>query len=204
LCLTEDRSNRTVYMFNHLEYDADTLKEEFLRDRRAGKMVNIPQNYFPSDDPQQAPTNVWRTWGELLIANWLEDVHQTAARLRKSDQTFMQWALSHPSSSQTGAENYSAFLISGASGAKILASLLSSLTDLGIPQRSVIVHLRPRLEEMIEVSIYPLESAALEKVAQRLCGLHGSATVAFRNSGGGGWLIGRCVSSGSIARSRAA
>ena len=47
LCLLEDRDHRAVYMFNHLEYDAETLRDEFLRDRRAGKPVEIPRDYFP-------------------------------------------------------------------------------------------------------------------------------------------------------------
>jgi len=31
-------------MFNHLEYDAETLRDEFLRDQRAGTPVSIPHN----------------------------------------------------------------------------------------------------------------------------------------------------------------
>ena len=53
LCLVEDRPNRAVCMFNHLEYDAETLRDEFLRDQRAGTPVSIPHNYFPGDDPQR-------------------------------------------------------------------------------------------------------------------------------------------------------
>ena len=52
LCLVEDRENRAVYMFNHLEYDAGTLRDEFLRDRSAGKPTGIPVNYFPRTIPR--------------------------------------------------------------------------------------------------------------------------------------------------------
>jgi len=78
LCLIEDRENRAVYMFNHLEYDALTLRDEFLRDRNAGKPAEIPVNYFPEDDPSRAPENVWRPFAHLLFRNWLEEVQRTA------------------------------------------------------------------------------------------------------------------------------
>ena len=41
-------------MFNHLEYDASTLKAEYERDRAAGKAVALPHNTFPDDDPLKA------------------------------------------------------------------------------------------------------------------------------------------------------
>jgi homoserine O-succinyltransferase len=80
LCLIEDRENRAVYMFNHLEYDAVTLRDEFLRDRSAGKPAGIPANYFPEDDPTRAPENVWRPFAHLLFRNWLGEVQRTASR----------------------------------------------------------------------------------------------------------------------------
>ncbi len=79
LCLVEDRENRAVYMFNHLEYDALTLRDEFHRDRSAGKPAGIPVNYFPEDDPTRAPENVWRPFAHLLFRNWLGEVWRTAS-----------------------------------------------------------------------------------------------------------------------------
>jgi homoserine O-succinyltransferase len=83
LCLIEDRSNRAVYMFNHIEYDTNTLADEFLRDRQAGKPVRIPFNYFPEDDPQRPPQNVWRSYGELLFANWLGSIEGSRSQVRR-------------------------------------------------------------------------------------------------------------------------
>jgi homoserine O-succinyltransferase len=77
LCLIEDRANRAVCMFNHLEYDAGTLGEEFRRDQQAGKPIDMPHNYFPGDDPERAPVNVWRHYGHLLWANWLGGIYRT-------------------------------------------------------------------------------------------------------------------------------
>ena len=79
LCLVEDRENRAVCMFNHLEYDAGTLRDEFLRDRLAGKPVAIPANYFPDDDPTRFAVNVWRPAASLLFDNWLREIRRTAS-----------------------------------------------------------------------------------------------------------------------------
>jgi homoserine O-succinyltransferase len=78
LCLVEDQPNRVICMFNHLEYDAGTLREEYLRDRMAGNSIALPRNYFPSDDPRLAPPNNWRPFGRRLIANWLDEVDRWA------------------------------------------------------------------------------------------------------------------------------
>lgn len=90
LCLIEDRDNRAVHMFNHLEYDAETLGQEFLRDRRAGKDIRIPSNYFPDDDPARPAVNVWRPFGHLLFGNWLGEIARTT-RMRESNSR-----LAHP------------------------------------------------------------------------------------------------------------
>jgi homoserine O-succinyltransferase len=71
LCLVADTTCNAHYMFNHLEYDADTLKLEYLRDcaRRPG--TALPRNYLPNDDMSKAPPLVWRRPAEKLFANWL-------------------------------------------------------------------------------------------------------------------------------------
>jgi homoserine O-succinyltransferase len=72
LCLIADERCNAFYMFNHLEYDADTLKLEYLRDssRRAG--IPLPENYWPNDDISKPPPLLWRRAAEMLFANWLE------------------------------------------------------------------------------------------------------------------------------------
>jgi homoserine O-succinyltransferase len=78
LCLVEDRANRAACMFNHLEYDTETLRDEFYRDRLAGKQPALPANYFPDDDPTRPPANVWRPWAHLLFGNWLAEIARGA------------------------------------------------------------------------------------------------------------------------------
>lgn len=69
---------RQIFITGHSEYDADTLNKEYLRDKNAGLPIEIPVNYFPSDDDSLAPTVSWRSSANLLYSNWLNYfVYQT-------------------------------------------------------------------------------------------------------------------------------
>lgn len=76
-CLVSDPSHRALMVFNHFEYDSTTLKEEYDRDVEAGKPINVPQNYYPDDDPERAPMNRWRSHAHLLYGNWINQIYQT-------------------------------------------------------------------------------------------------------------------------------
>ena len=76
-CLIEDAGHRALYVFNHFEYDSTTLKDEYDRDVNAGKTINVPENYYPDDDPAQVPTNRWRSHAHLLYGNWINEIYQT-------------------------------------------------------------------------------------------------------------------------------
>jgi homoserine O-succinyltransferase len=75
-CLVEDEACRALYIFNHFEYDSDTLKQEYDRDVAAGTPINVPLNYYPEDDPAQPPLNRWRSHGHLLYGNWINEIYQ--------------------------------------------------------------------------------------------------------------------------------
>ena len=76
-CLIEDPAHRAFYMFNHLEYDSTTLKEEYDRDLAGGGPIAAPVDYFPDDDPARPPENRWRSHGQLLYGNWINEIYQT-------------------------------------------------------------------------------------------------------------------------------
>ncbi|WP_306753637.1 homoserine O-succinyltransferase [Paracoccus actinidiae] len=76
-CLLEDPGHRALYVFNHFEYDSTTLKEEYDRDVAAGRLINVPSNYYPDDDPARAPSNRWRSHAHLLYGNWINEIYQT-------------------------------------------------------------------------------------------------------------------------------
>ena len=77
LCLIADAPHRSLYMFNHIEYDTHSLGDEYWRDTNAGKPVGMPANYFPRNDPKAQPENRWRSHAHLLFGNWINDVYQT-------------------------------------------------------------------------------------------------------------------------------
>ena len=76
-CLVQDPDHRALYIFNHFEYDSDTLKGEYDRDVAAGKPIGVPRNYYPGDDPARAPLNRWRSHAHLLYGNWINEIYQT-------------------------------------------------------------------------------------------------------------------------------
>lgn len=65
------KNGRQIFITGHSEYDADTLKNEYLRDLSQGKPIKIPVNYFPDDDPTKDPIVSWRGHAHLLFSNWL-------------------------------------------------------------------------------------------------------------------------------------
>ncbi|WP_299783405.1 homoserine O-succinyltransferase [uncultured Roseobacter sp.] len=77
-CLVEDPGHRALYIFNHFEYDRDTLKQEYDRDVADGSAITLPANYYPEDDPTQMPLNRWRSHAHLLYGNWINEMYQSA------------------------------------------------------------------------------------------------------------------------------
>tara|TARA_R110002072_G_scaffold7773_1_gene41458 strand:- start:78 stop:965 length:888 start_codon:yes stop_codon:yes gene_type:complete len=67
----ERKDGRQLFVTGHSEYEPDCLKDEFERDIAAGLKPEIPENYFPDDDPSKTPTVTWKSHGNLLFSNWL-------------------------------------------------------------------------------------------------------------------------------------
>jgi homoserine O-succinyltransferase/O-acetyltransferase len=76
-CMVDDPAHRAVYLINHLEYDSDTLKQEYDRDIAAGTPIKVPANYYPDDNPLKAPLNRWRSHAHLLYGNWINEIYQS-------------------------------------------------------------------------------------------------------------------------------
>ena len=73
-----NKEGRQIFVTGHLEYDADTLEKEYLRDKNAGLPIHVPVNYYPGDDDTKAPIVRWRGHAHLLFSNWLNYfVYQT-------------------------------------------------------------------------------------------------------------------------------
>lgn len=62
---------KQVFITGHSEYDPNTLKNEYDRDKNLGLPIEVPKNYFPNDDDTQPPLVTWRGHAHLLFSNWL-------------------------------------------------------------------------------------------------------------------------------------
>ncbi len=75
--VTTDKGKQ-IFVTGHLEYDATTLRDEYLRDKNKGLDIDIPKNYFPNDDDTKMPMVTWRSCANLMFSNWLNYfVYQT-------------------------------------------------------------------------------------------------------------------------------
>ena len=72
------KEGRQIFITGHSEYDADTLKTEYFRDKNLGLPIDMPKNYFPNNDDTLHPNVRWRSHANLLYSNWLNYfVYQT-------------------------------------------------------------------------------------------------------------------------------
>lgn len=68
--------NLDIYLLGHLEYDRETLHQEYQRDKEAGSKIALPENYYPGDDDSKTPKFTWKSNAFLLYNNWLNEVYQ--------------------------------------------------------------------------------------------------------------------------------
>ena len=78
-----------VFITGHMEYDTNTLANEYQRDVDKGIEPAFPLNYYPDDDPRFDPILSWRSYSTLFFTNWLNYyVYQlTPYDLNKLNQT---------------------------------------------------------------------------------------------------------------------
>jgi len=69
--IVQSLDRKHIMVTGHLEYETDTLAEEYIRDLERGLTVPIPSHYFPDDNPAQKPVNTWRSHAHLFFSNWL-------------------------------------------------------------------------------------------------------------------------------------
>lgn len=68
--IISEMSNQ-IFITGHMEYDANTLAMEYIRDMAKGINPHVPENYFPDDDPKRDPVMSWRSTAYLVFGNWL-------------------------------------------------------------------------------------------------------------------------------------
>lgn len=69
--LFASKDKRVVFATGHPEYDVNTLADEYHRDKDAELDPQLPENYFPNNNPNTKPIASWRSHGHLLFSNWL-------------------------------------------------------------------------------------------------------------------------------------
>ncbi|MBE7092396.1 MAG: homoserine O-succinyltransferase [Clostridiales bacterium] len=80
-------SGKQIFITGHSEYDADTLKKEYFRDKNLGLEIKVPKNYFPNDDDTREPVVSWRSHANLIYSNWLNYyVYQVTPYEIKADE----------------------------------------------------------------------------------------------------------------------
>ena len=69
--IASTKKGRQIFVMGHSEYDADSLYNEYLRDKKQSMTIELPENYFPDNDTSQKPCVNWRGHANLLFCNWL-------------------------------------------------------------------------------------------------------------------------------------
>ena len=62
---------KQIFVTGHSEYDKNTLKKEYMRDKEKGLEIEVPVNYFKNDDPNLEPIVTWKSHAHLIFSNWL-------------------------------------------------------------------------------------------------------------------------------------
>ncbi len=206
LGLIHDPANRAYYMFNHLEYDAGTLAGEYDRDRRAGRPVPLPRNYFPGDDPTLSPAQTWRGTARILFRNWLDEV-QLHAAARSGAGLAVDWLLrDQKDAARRGAQTID-FRIAVADARNAVPDVLHALAAFGLSPSALRVKEAAGGERIVSLGIAgglagrisgkfgAAGRSQAEEIARGI--LRRTATarrVAYRDSAGDGGILvaGRC------------
>lgn len=69
--IVKAKNGRQLFITGHAEYSRYTLDSEYRRDLDKKLPIEIPQNYYPEDNPENIPLMRWRSTANLFFSNWL-------------------------------------------------------------------------------------------------------------------------------------
>ena len=69
--IVENKEKKQLFVTGHLEYAVDTLDKEYKRDLSKGLKINIPENYYQDNNPEQNPIFSWKENGDRIYSNWV-------------------------------------------------------------------------------------------------------------------------------------
>ena len=203
LCLIEDRPHRAAYMFNHLEYDAGTLGEEYARDLKAGLPVALPRDYYPGDDPAQPPKAGWQSYGRLIFRNWLDAIHEAKERDTVTDTAVQRFLRNPDTFPEAGAALFK-FEVLADSSANTVTEILSQLAMLRISPRALSAHGMDQTSMVVELCLDRVGKIDGQTIARELLKLAETRRVSYRDTKGtGGTFIRDAVPCGAVAKAPA-
>jgi homoserine O-succinyltransferase len=190
LCLVHDAPIRAHYMFNHLEYDADTLAREYARDLRRGRPVALPRHYFPDDDPARDPAHSWRGSARTLFRNWLNEVERQG-RSGECGAEAMDWLLGGDAGPVPVGIPLADFLISVETSLEAVPALLRVLAEIGHSPMALKVAKGNAPLSYITLRISEIEGAAAAWIARKILqGVAGVHRTSYRHiDGSGGTMV---------------
>lgn len=62
---------REFFLTGHSEYSPETLDNEYKRDLSKNLPIEMPQNYYMNNNPDNPPVVRWRSQANMLFINWL-------------------------------------------------------------------------------------------------------------------------------------
>ncbi|AYW47239.1 homoserine O-succinyltransferase [Tetragenococcus osmophilus] len=74
MLVSNDQQN--VFILGHMEYDTQTLHDEYQRDQSQGLSTTSPKNYYFGSPKKENIKNQWRSEAYLFYHNWLNDIYQ--------------------------------------------------------------------------------------------------------------------------------
>ena len=69
--IVRTKDKRRIFVTGHMEYDRMTLANEYNRDIKLGKKIEVPFNYYPENNPEKIPLFTWRGHANLFFINWV-------------------------------------------------------------------------------------------------------------------------------------
>lgn len=86
---------RQIFVTGHSEYDSNSLKWEYDRDKAKGLRIHVPYNYYPDNDTAKQPLSTWRAHANLLYSNWLNYYvyQETPYVLGKADLVYADYSI---------------------------------------------------------------------------------------------------------------
>lgn len=69
--IVENKEKKQIFVTGHLEYAIDTLDKEYKRDLSKGLKIEMPENYYLDNNPEEEPIFSWKENGDKIYSNWV-------------------------------------------------------------------------------------------------------------------------------------